>query len=124
MEYKFIKLDILESVSEGDPQIVREIVDIFKAQSGEIYEEMKVLLAEKRYNALGLLAHKAKSSVAIMGIDDLAEMLKTFELQAREEIETVMYESYISRFRKDVDSALIELEDLIINMSSLNDDKD
>jgi HPt (histidine-containing phosphotransfer) domain-containing protein len=118
MEYKFIKLDILESVSEGDPEIVREIVDIFKDQSGEIYEEMKSLLADKQYNALGLLAHKAKSSVAIMGIDDLAEVLKTFELQAREEIETGMYESYISRFKTDVDSALIELEDLIVKMSS------
>jgi HPt (histidine-containing phosphotransfer) domain-containing protein len=123
MEYKFIQPDILESVSEGDPGIVREIVDIFKTQAAEIYEEMKVLLAEKKYNDLGLLAHKAKSSVAIMGINDLAEILKTFELQAREEIETGRYDSYINRFKTDVDAALIELEDLIVNMSSLTDDK-
>ena len=37
---------------------------------------MKSLLAEKNYNSLGLLAHKAKSSVAIMGMNDLADMLK------------------------------------------------
>jgi HPt (histidine-containing phosphotransfer) domain-containing protein len=123
MDYKFIHLEILESVSEGDPEIVREIVDIFKTQAEEIYLEMKTLLEEKKYDTLGLLAHKAKSSVAIMGIDDLATMLKNFEIQAREGIDTDMYESYINRFKTDVDSALIELEDHIANMSSLNDDK-
>jgi HPt (histidine-containing phosphotransfer) domain-containing protein len=122
MEYKFIKLEILETVSEGDPEIVRELVDIFKSQASEIYEEMKILLAEKSYDALGLLAHKAKSSVAIMGISELATMLKTFEIQARKGIEPQLYETYIERFRSDVDSALVELEALIVNMSSVSDD--
>jgi HPt (histidine-containing phosphotransfer) domain-containing protein len=121
MDYKFIKPDILESVSEGDPAIVREIVDIFRSQAGEIYEEMKILLADKKYDLLGFLAHKAKSSVAIMGIDDLATILKTFEIHARAGIETGKYESYINKFKTDVDAALIELEDLIINMSSSDD---
>jgi HPt (histidine-containing phosphotransfer) domain-containing protein len=123
MDYKFIKLEILETVSEGDPEIVREIVDIFKSQAKEIYEEMKILFAEKNYDALGLLAHKAKSSVAIMGITELAAMLKTFEIQARKGIDPQMYETYIERFRSDVDSALVELEALIVNMSSVSDDK-
>ncbi len=123
MDYKFIKLDILESVSEGDPEIVKEIVDIFRIQAAEIHEEMKVLLSEKNYDALGLLAHKAKSSVAIMGIDDLAAILKTFEIQARSGIDTNKYESYIDRFKTDVDAALIELDDHIANMSSFSNDK-
>jgi len=72
---------------------------------------------------LGLLAHKAKSSVAIMGIADLALMLKTFEIQARKGIEIESYTSYIERFRDEVDASLIELEDLIMNMSSAYDDK-
>jgi HPt (histidine-containing phosphotransfer) domain-containing protein len=124
MDYKLIQLEILETVSEGDPEIVREIVDIFKAQSTEIYEEMKILLSHEKYDELGLLAHKAKSSVAIMGMTDLATMLKTFEIQARKGIDPLMYESYIERFKSDVDASLIELEDLITNLSSVRDDKD
>ncbi len=54
--------------------------------------EMKSLLVSKNYTSLGLLAHKAKSSVAIMGMNDLAQMLKTFELQAKEGKETHLYE--------------------------------
>jgi HPt (histidine-containing phosphotransfer) domain-containing protein len=95
MNYKFINTEYLDSVSGGDPEIVREIVNMFKDQSVEIYNEMTSHFSEKNFTSLGLLAHKAKSSVAIMGMNDLAIMLKTFELEAREGKESELYESYI-----------------------------
>jgi HPt (histidine-containing phosphotransfer) domain-containing protein len=115
MDYKFIKMEYLDSVSGGDPGIINEIVVIFKEQSVEIYNEMKSLLAVKNYTSLGLLAHKAKSSVAIMGMSKLAEMLKTFELQAKEGKESELYGSYIERFFSDSQEAIRELDDLISN---------
>jgi len=115
MDYKFINMEYLDSVSGGEPGIINEIVAIFKEQSLEIYNEMKSLLLMKNYISLGLLAHKAKSSVAIMGMSKLAEMLKTFELQAREGKETQLYESYIERFFSETQEAIKELDDLISN---------
>ena len=113
MDYKFINTEYLDSVSGGDPDIINEIVVIFKEQSLEIYKEMTALLSVKNYASLGLLAHKAKSSVAIMGMTKLAEMLKTFELQAREGKESQLYESYIERFFSETQEAIKELDDLI-----------
>ena len=81
---------------------------------------MKSLFSEKNYHSLGLLAHKAKSSVAIMGMNDLAEMLKTFELQAKEGKESELYESYITRFKTETDAAVTELEDLVNNRLNRN----
>lgn len=115
MDYKFINTEYLDSVSGGDPGIINEIVLIFREQSVEIYNEMKSLLAARNYTQLGLLAHKAKSSVAIMGMSKLAEMLKTFELQAKEGRETQLYESYIERFFSETQEAIRELDDLISN---------
>ena len=115
MDYKFINTEYLDSVSGGDPEIFREIVIIFKEQSIEIYNEMKSHLSGKNYISLGLLAHKAKSSAAIMGMDDLALMLKTFEIQAKEGKESELYESYIKRFKVETDAAVRELEDLVNN---------
>ena len=106
MDYKFINIDYLDSVSGGDSEIIREIVIIFKEQVIEIYNEMKSHLSEKNYQSLGLLAHKAKSSVAIMGMNDLAQMLKTFELQAKEGKESDLYESYIKRFKTETEAAI------------------
>ena len=120
MDYIYINVEYLESVSGGDNSIIIEIVNLFREQTEEFYNEMTALLAAKDYHSLGLLAHKAKSSVAIMGINDLAVMLKTFELQAKEGIEADKYESYITRFKNDTDEALKELDDLINN--SLNQD--
>jgi HPt (histidine-containing phosphotransfer) domain-containing protein len=113
MDYKFINTEYLDSVSGGDTGMVSEIVEMFRTQSEEIFNEMNILLAEKKYHTLGLLAHKAKSSVAIMGMNDLATMLKIFELQAKEGKETEKYGSYIARFRNDTGEALKELDDLI-----------
>jgi len=55
-----------------------------------------------------------------MGMSKLAEMLKTFELQAREGKETHLYEQYLERFRKETEEATRELEDIIHNRLSGN----
>lgn len=115
MEYKYVNTEYIDALAGGDQNIIQEIVIMFKDQSIEIYNEMKSLLSEKKYLLLGLLAHKAKSSVAIMGMNDLALMLKTFELQAKEGIEPELYESYTIRYKTETEAAVKELEDLVIN---------
>jgi HPt (histidine-containing phosphotransfer) domain-containing protein len=115
MDYKFINTEYLDSVSGGDNEIILEIVNMFREQVSEFHTEMLSLFAAKNFHALGLLAHKAKSSVAIMGMNELAVMLKIFELQAKEGIESDKYESYIERFRTETAEALKELDDVINN---------
>ena len=92
------------------------MVDIFKGQAVEFTNEMKKLLASRDYFSLGLLAHKAKSSVAIIGMADLAVMLKTFELDAKAGRETENYEGYVSRFESETRSAVEELERYVSNI--------
>jgi HPt (histidine-containing phosphotransfer) domain-containing protein len=115
MEYKFINTEYLDSVAGGDPDITRELVTMFREQTIELFNDMNLHFSSKNYVLLGQLAHKAKSSVAIMGMNDLAAMLKTFELQAKEGKESQIYESYILRFKTETDAAIIELEDFITN---------
>lgn len=115
MEYKYIKTDYLEMVAGGDTDLLKELVSMFRDQVAEFNSEMNLLLRERDYSGLGNLAHKAKSSVAIMGMDSLANMLKTFELQAHEGKNTEMYQSYISRFENDTKQALSELNSMLSN---------
>jgi len=113
MDYKQIKTDYLESVSGGDITIISEITELFRSQAAEIYNDMKRLYDKKEYSLLGMLAHKAKSSVAIMGMDELASLLKKFELSAKEAKDTDLYPSYIEKFGKDTREAIEELDDFI-----------
>jgi HPt (histidine-containing phosphotransfer) domain-containing protein len=120
MDYKFIRTEYLQSISGGDDETARELVDMFREQSVEIYNELMTKFSAKNYLLLSQLAHKAKSSVAIMGMDELASMLKDFELQAKDGLETEKYESYISRFKDETDAAVIELEDFLNNSKKTN----
>lgn len=106
-------MDYLDSVSGGDPEIINEILIMFKEQSIEIFNEMRSFLAESNFPSLGLLAHKAKSSVSIMGMNDLALMLKTFEQKAKEGKDSNLYESYITRFQAETEEAVKELENIV-----------
>jgi hypothetical protein len=50
-----------------------------------------------------------------MGMNGLAEMLKTFELQAKEGKEPQLYENYLERFKSETEEAVRELDDIISN---------
>ena len=117
MKYKFINTEYLETLlSGGDVGIISELVVIFREQIEEIASEMKSLNAKGNYTSLAMLAHKAKSSVAIMGMTDLAIMLKTFELEGREGTNKENYNSYIMRFETETRQAVEELENYINNL--------
>ena len=113
MDFKFINTEYIETVSGGDTEVVKELVGIFRDQAVEFTAEMRSLLASKDYFNLGLLAHKAKSSVAIVGMADLASLLKTFELEAKAGSNPENYKSYISRFESDTKGAVRELESYV-----------
>lgn len=110
VEYKYINISYIESVTGADKEIVSELVDLFRVQVDEISREMKSLLEKKDYYSVGLLAHKAKSSVAIMGMSEMAALLKTFELEAKESVNSEKYASYITSFETDTKKALVELD--------------
>jgi HPt (histidine-containing phosphotransfer) domain-containing protein len=114
MNYKFINTVYLETiVSGGDKEIIRELVGIFREQVVEMVKEMNSLYAKEDFYSLAMLAHKAKSSVAIMGMNDLAIMLKTFELDGTNKEN---YKLYILRFENETRQAVEELENYINNL--------
>lgn len=113
---KYINLEYLENISGGSKSLVKEMVEIFLEQVPEFTKEMKELLAKKDYQSLGLLAHKAKSSVAIMGMNELAEDLKDFEHLTKEMKDVERYPSYIERFERSCYEAILELNEIIENL--------
>lgn len=104
-------LTYLTNMSGGNTGIVKEMIAIFTEQVLEYIDEMQRYLADKDYMAMGRLAHKAKSSVAIMGMTELAADLKTLELIAKEGIETEKYPDLVERFVNQCKLAIDELKE-------------
>ena len=75
-------LNYLKTMSGGDSKFIREMIDLFREQIDEYKSIMPELLQNKDYDGLSKIAHKAKSSVAVMGMSEVAELLK--ELQVRQ----------------------------------------
>ncbi len=102
-------LSYLKSMSGDNQELIYEMIGIFTEQVDEISSEMQRLLNEKEYESLGKLAHKAKSSVAIMGMDLLSGKLKELELLTRNCQHPERYQDYIDLFKSDCSEAVKEL---------------
>jgi HPt (histidine-containing phosphotransfer) domain-containing protein len=83
-EFKEINLSYLESIADGDDEIIRELIEIFLDQVPEFTDGMDKHLINREWKDLAGLAHKAKSSVISMGMADLGNIdLKNLELIAK-----------------------------------------
>jgi len=106
-------LSYLNNLTGGSKPLIEEMVKIFEDQVSEFSDELNTLLKKEDWPALGKLAHKAKSSVAIMGMNELADDLKNLELLARESKETNTYKTTIEKFNKQCSEAIVELNNYI-----------
>lgn len=104
-------LTYLTNMSGGNPGIVKEMIGIFIEQVQEYVVEMQQYLKDKDYQALGRLSHKAKSSVAIMGMNELAADLKTLELLSKESVDIDKYPELVDRFVVQCQLAMVELKE-------------
>jgi len=77
--YKLIDLSYLKEMSGNNKDIMHEMVDIFIEQNPEFTEGISTHFKNKQWTNLGAIAHKAKSSVRIMGMIALGDCLEKIE---------------------------------------------
>ena len=109
MEVK-IDLTYLENMSSGDVNLMKEMVSIFKEQVPEFVSEMKTHLQNKDWKMLASVAHKAKSTISIIGLTDLVLELKTFEENVLNSASVDSYLKFIQLFEDTCNKAIIQLD--------------
>jgi HPt (histidine-containing phosphotransfer) domain-containing protein len=105
-----IDLSYLREMSGGNKELVVEMISIFNSQVVEFGESMDQLLSSGQFESLGKLAHKAKSSVSILGLEDLAQQLKNLENSAREGKNIETYAAIVTAFKQETAEAVRELK--------------
>ncbi|HPR33114.1 MAG TPA: Hpt domain-containing protein [Prolixibacteraceae bacterium] len=113
----YTDLSYLREITGGEDSIVREMVEMFLAQVDEFKENLNKHLNEKNYTELGKEAHKAKSSVLIVGMEDLGKNLKKLQLLTEEGAEVESYPDYVRMFDEQCDAAVIELQEELSKLS-------
>lgn len=108
-------LSYLRSLAVDDLNFIQEMVELFKEQIFEYSHEMPQLLEKGEYEKLARMSHKAKSSVAIMGMTRETDLLKTLELKADEEKDVESYSDLITTFITNANLAVKELDEFLNN---------
>ena len=103
-------LNYLRTMSGGDDKFIQEMIELFREQIEEYKQDMPALLRNKDYDSLSKMAHKAKSSVAVMGMSQVADLLKELEVLAQEAKEVERYEFMVNHFLDQSRLAIDELE--------------
>lgn len=97
-------------MSGGDSKFIQEMIELFREQIDEYKIVMPDLLKQERYDDLSKIAHKAKSSVAVMGMTKVAELLKELEIMAHGGTDVEKYGPMIDEFLEQSQLALKELQ--------------
>ena len=111
-----IDLSYLQEMSGGNQSLILEMIEIFKDQVKEFTEGLETHYKKKEFEQLGALAHKAKSSISIMGLNDLAVDLKTLELLAKAGKDQDKYQQIIDKFKIETLEAVNELTEVTKNL--------
>jgi len=106
----YTDLSYLKEITGGESSIVIEMVEMFISQVDEFKENLTKYLADKNWVDLGKEAHKAKSSVLIVGMEDLGNNLKKLQLLTEEDKEIETYPDYVKMFMEQCDAAVEELK--------------
>ena len=106
---RLTNLSYLQEITGGEPEIMKEFIQMFFEQIPEFTVGLSSHLANQKWKELGELAHKAKSSVMTFGMNELGYRLKELQLKTQrlEDIET--YKEYVDEFLAEIAQAEEEL---------------
>jgi HPt (histidine-containing phosphotransfer) domain-containing protein len=105
-----INLDHLYELASGDTSFIREMIEYYLGQTPVVMKELNQYRAQKEWQELGELAHKAKSSFKFMGIQQLTEYAKTLEEICWQQPEESQVDQLIQRIEILVKSSSEELK--------------
>jgi HPt (histidine-containing phosphotransfer) domain-containing protein len=77
-------LTLLHSMSGGDENFVKEMVQVFVRQYEEAERAMKSACSEGDWMEVGRLAHKLKASIDTMSIGSLKQLIRDIEMGGKE----------------------------------------
>ena len=112
----YTNLDYLRNITGGDPDSIREIITLFIEQVPEFIGNLNKHLKEKNYPELGKEAHKAKSSVMILGMEDLGHDLKALQMATINKIGEETYGEHVTRFEDQCLMAIVELKQELLHL--------
>ena len=103
-------LTYLRTITDGNKAIIREMIEMFMVQVPVFIQNLNKYYQAGNYVALGKEAHKAKSSLQIIGMTDLEIEMKTLLMKTIAGTDVESYPIHIRKFENQCEVAIKELK--------------
>ncbi|MBO7476818.1 MAG: response regulator [Salinivirgaceae bacterium] len=111
-QFKFIDPTHIDSVTGGDEKFKQELISVFVQQMPTLIAGLEKALQDNDYKQLSAIAHKTKSSVALMGIESLRADMAELEQKAKVGEDEECYKRIVTNFIEVSTDVLAEIETL------------
>ncbi len=112
-DLNYTNLDYIKSAAGNDQKLINEFITIFINQVPNFITSFNTEYNNNNLDKLAKVAHTAKSSVAMMGMDELSNDMKQLEILAKEGQNKVEIEKLIRKFETEVNKGKLELDNYL-----------
>jgi HPt (histidine-containing phosphotransfer) domain-containing protein len=112
MEGKYINTKELKRITNNNNEDLIQLIDVYLTELPVQMSALHEAMNEKDYPSLSKHAHSLKSSIRVLGLDEMANESYKLELLAKEEKDTDKYPEIIKEITTNAGKALEELKNL------------
>lgn len=106
-------LSYLNQVFQGNKQMINNIITMFIKQVPEYIHEMEECVVRADLEALHPLAHKAKSSIAMLGLKNMEQIILEIEHNSRNNMNSDELPNLVKKASAEVKGVTSRLEQVL-----------
>ena len=106
-------LSELKRMGNGDPEFLKEMIDLFFKTSAASMQSIDENLDSKNYDVIAELAHKLASPVKYMNVTGIYNTVKELEQLAKEDSDPTIIEEKVAQLHTEIEALNKEIEILL-----------
>lgn len=108
-----VDLTYFENISGGDTEFVKQMLELFKDSTLNEVEKIEKLFVKQDWTNIGLLAHKIKAPVQMIGREDVVDEILKLEKSAKTQTNIDEIESMINAVKISLQKINDEIDSII-----------
>lgn len=111
-----IDLSYLNEISAGDNAFIKEMLELFLNTTAIEVNEFDNHLANANFEAIGLLAHKMKAPIQMMGVNDLFDKIKSIENNCKNSTNLESIPNLITEVKLQINTISEDIKTILTKM--------
>ncbi|WP_020526425.1 Hpt domain-containing protein [Flexithrix dorotheae] len=101
----------LSEFSENDTGFMREMVDVFIEETPREIQKLQFALSKKDWKTIGSIAHSLKTSVRLMGMEEIHVDVEELEIMGKSKQNVKLIPERTAKIIKICEEAVVELKE-------------